>query len=116
MLLAKSVLLGSLHAYGVKTRKKPNLKVSLFGLSCVGAVSAACVASQGHEVIGVDSIPQQGRPDQQRAFAHCRSRSQRDYCIGGQAGRLRATDKSHAVRETELAFVCIDSQGGLLEA
>ena len=35
------------------------MKVSVFGCGYLGAVHAACMATLGHEVVGVDVLPQQ---------------------------------------------------------
>ena len=40
------------------------MKVAVFGLGYVGASRRPCLASRGHEVIGVDVSPAEGRPDQ----------------------------------------------------
>ncbi len=84
------------------------MKISVMGLGYVGAVSAACLAKQGHEVIGVD--PQRAKVDlinQGRTPIIERGLGE---IIEAEvaAGRLRATsDVAAAVRHTDLAFVCV---------
>jgi len=94
------------------------MKISVLGLGYVGAVSAGCLARDGHEVIGVD-------PEVVKVDLINSGRSpiiEKD--IGGiiaeqvTAGRLRAsTDLESAVRHTDLALVCVGTpsmpNGGL---
>ena len=35
------------------------VKISVFGCGYLGAVHAACMASLGHDVVGVDVLPEQ---------------------------------------------------------
>ena len=89
-------------------RKVLILRISVFGLGYVGAVSAGCLAHDGHEVVGVDPLPTKvdlinsGRsPIVETDIAEI---------IAGtvKVGRLRATsDSAQAIRETELSFVCV---------
>jgi GDP-mannose 6-dehydrogenase len=84
------------------------MRISLFGLGYVGAVSAACLAADGHTVVGVDTNPvkvdllNEGRsPVVEAGLAELVQ-------AGVDAGRLRATtDCLEAVGDTELGFVCV---------
>lgn len=95
------------------------MKVAIIGIGYVGAVSAACLARDGHEVVAVDVNPtkvkailagqapiiEPGLPEvTQEAVA---------------AGRLRATeDVAAAVAETEMCLICVgtpSTQAGSLE-
>jgi len=84
------------------------LRVSVFGLGYVGAVSAGCLAHDGHDVIGVDPLPtkvdliNRGQsPIIERDIGEIVAATVK-------AGRLRATlDPVGAIRETELSFVCV---------
>lgn len=84
------------------------MRVSVFGLGYVGTVSAGCLASEGHEVIGVDPVHtkvdliNKGRsPIVEADINEIIESTVRE-------GRLRATDDSvRAIRDTELSFVCV---------
>jgi GDP-mannose 6-dehydrogenase len=84
------------------------VRISVFGLGYVGAVSLACLARDSHEVVGVDTDPhklamiragrspivEQGIQELMRAVVA--------------SGRVRVTeDAAQAVRDTELSFVCV---------
>lgn len=84
------------------------MRISVFGLGYVGAVSAACLASDGHTVIGVDKnttkidLFNNGRSpiietdvDQLIQTAHFQE-------------RLHATtDATRAIKNTDLSLVCV---------
>ena len=94
------------------------MQISVFGLGYVGTVTAACLARDGHTVIGVDVNPQKvaeinaGRspiiePDLPALIAEA-----------VQVGSLRATTSAtEAVAATTLSLICVgtpsDDNGSL---
>jgi GDP-mannose 6-dehydrogenase len=84
------------------------MKISVFGLGYVGAVSAACFAKDGHTVVGVDvnetkvAIINEGRSPIVEAGIN--------ELIGEmvQAKRLRAVvDAMEAVKATDVSLICV---------
>ena len=84
------------------------MRISVFGLGYVGTVTAACLAANGHQVIGVDvaadkvdSINGGRSPIGERDI---------DRIVGEAtaAGNLRATTEAgRAIAESELAIICV---------
>jgi GDP-mannose 6-dehydrogenase len=84
------------------------MKISVLGLGYVGAVSAGCLARDGHEVIGVD--PERTKVELINAGRTPIIEKEIGPIIAEQvaAGRLRATTElSDAVRQTDLSLVCV---------
>ena len=84
------------------------MKISVLGLGYVGAVSAACLARDGHEVIGVD--PERTKVDLINAGKTPIIENDVGSIIATQvaAGKLRATTElPQAVRHTDLSLVCV---------
>jgi GDP-mannose 6-dehydrogenase len=84
------------------------MKISVLGLGYVGAVSAACLARDGHEVIGVD--PERAKVDLINAGKTPIIEKDIGAIIAEQvaAGRLRAsTELAQAVRHTDMSLVCV---------
>ena len=84
------------------------MKICVLGLGYVGAVSAGCLAKEGHEVIGVD--PERTKVDLINAGRTPIIEKDLGEMIAGQvtAGRLRATTQlAEAVRRSDLVFVCV---------
>ncbi len=84
------------------------MKISVFGLGYVGAVSAGCLAAEGRHVIGVDPVLAKvelinsgASPIVEKDIGKLISETVGD-------GRLKATtDAKAAVDESDLSFVCV---------
>jgi GDP-mannose 6-dehydrogenase len=84
------------------------MKVSIFGLGYVGAVSAGCLAEVGHNIIGIDRdkfkvdyINQGKSPVIEKDLDNLIKKNI-------QSGNLTATDDPmRAVLETDLSFICV---------
>ena len=84
------------------------MKICVLGLGYVGAVSAGCLAKDGHEVIGVD--PERTKVELINAGRSPIIEKDIGLIIQEQvaAGRLSATTEvSHAVRHTDVSLVCV---------
>ncbi len=84
------------------------MRVAIFGLGYVGTVTAAGLASQGHDVVGVDV-------ERSKVAAICRGESpvvepgvDRLVAQAVAAGRLRATtDVREAIERADVSLVCV---------
>jgi GDP-mannose 6-dehydrogenase len=90
------------------------MRISIFGLGYVGAVSLACLARDGNEIIGVDvdaskldlirsgktPVVEAGMVDLMKAVVA--------------SGRVRVTlDGAQAVRDTDLSLICVGTPSAL---
>jgi GDP-mannose 6-dehydrogenase len=84
------------------------VKISIFGLGYVGAVSAGCLAHDGHEVLGVDPIATKVDLINDEHSPIVEADIGDIIAANVRAGRLRATtDPFRGVRETDLSLVCV---------
>lgn len=84
------------------------MKVSVFGLGYVGAVSCACLPELGHEVIGVDISPRKIELINQGQSPVVEEGINELITAAVNAGKLRATDDlATAVRETEVSLISV---------
>ena len=84
------------------------MRISVFGLGYVGAVSAGCLAADGHEVIGVDPLPTKVDLINSGRSPIIEAEIGELIAETAKTGRLRATsDPVEAISNTELSFVCV---------
>jgi GDP-mannose 6-dehydrogenase len=84
------------------------LNISIFGLGYVGAVSAGCLANEGHTVIGVDPVQTKVDLINSGKSPIIEADIGEMIVASAQARRLCATtDLEKAIRGTELSFVCV---------
>jgi GDP-mannose 6-dehydrogenase len=84
------------------------MKISVFGLGYVGCVSAACLASQGHEVVGVDVNPTKIDLITRGQAPLVEERIGELTAEVVRSGALRATaDIAAAVAATDISLICV---------
>ena len=84
------------------------MKVSVFGLGYVGAVSCACLPELGHEVVGVDTNPVKVNLINSGQSPVVEEGIDELIKAAIDAGTLRATDNAFdAVRQTEISLVSV---------
>ena len=84
------------------------LSISVFGLGYVGSVSAACFASMGHRVIGVDVNPAKVEMMESGRSPIIEAGMNELVAEGNRGCRLHATvDSVAAVLESDASFVCV---------
>ena len=84
------------------------MRISIFGLGYVGAVSAGCLAKEGHTVIGVD--PYQPKVDLINSGQTPVIEDEIGDIVANavKAGTLRATtDIQDAVNNSDMSFICV---------
>lgn len=84
------------------------MKISVFGAGYVGAVSAACLAGDGHEVIAVDPDPNKLKPLSEGRSPIVEPGLEELISSAVSAGRLKATsDAEDAISNTDLSLICV---------
>ena len=90
------------------------MKISVFGLGYVGAVSAGCLAKEGHEIIGIDPNPTKVEllnkglsPIVEKGISEIIENSVK-------IGLLKATTNAfEAVQQTQLSLICVGTPSQL---
>src|SRR5262245_23582625 len=99
--------------------RKLEMNASIFGLGYVGCVTAACLAKDGHKIIGVDVVP--GKVERLAAGLPTVVETGLEKLVAeaNKSGKLTATlDGRAAVLNTEASIICVgtpNSRDGSLD-
>jgi len=89
------------------------MRLSIFGMGYVGAVSGACLADLGHQVIGVDTNAQKVEAINAGASPIVEAGVDERMAAALEAGRLSATlDAEQAVLESDASMISVGTPSG----
>jgi len=89
------------------------MRISVLGIGYVGAVSCGCLASSGHEIVGVDIAPDKVAMLARGQSPIVEDEIDRLIADGVSSGRLRATTSvADAVANTEVSFISVGTPSG----
>jgi len=84
------------------------MRISIFGIGYVGAVSSACLAEIGHEVVGVDVSADKVAMLNRGQSPIVEAEIDDLIANGVKSGRLRATqDVAAAIQQTDVSFISV---------
>jgi GDP-mannose 6-dehydrogenase len=84
------------------------MRLAVLGLGYVGSVTAACLATNGHDVVGVDPDPHKVDPLQEGRSPIIEAGVDELICAGRQGGTLQATASAEdGLAGTRLSLVCV---------
>jgi GDP-mannose 6-dehydrogenase len=84
------------------------MKISIFGIGYVGAVSSACLAELGHDVVGVDVAADKVKMLGEGRSPIVEAEIDRLIAAGVASGRLTAmTDVARAIADTDISFISV---------
>src|SRR4051812_46724070 len=90
------------------------MKISIFGLGYVGAVTAGCLSKRGHSIVGMDVHPQKVEAFNQGIAPIVEPGLDDLLSTARQQGLLRATSgNEEAIRETDLSIICVGTPSAL---
>src|SRR5690606_38933248 len=103
---------GGCAGKGFARRSKDSMRISIFGLGYVGVVSAACLARNGHAVVGVDTNPTKVALINDGASPIVEKGLDELLRNAVAEGRLRATmNAADAVAASDVSLVCVGTPG-----
>jgi GDP-mannose 6-dehydrogenase len=94
----------------IKRRRRPvnARRISIFGLGYVGAVSLACLARDGHRVVGVDIDPVKLNLIRSRKSPILEEGIQELMRDVVESGRVSVSDDTAwAIQQTDVSFICV---------
>lgn len=90
------------------------MKISIFGLGYVGAVTAGCLSKHGHTVVGVDVSPQKVESFNQGIAPIVEPGLDELLKTASQKGLLRATEScDEAIAATDVSIICVGTPSAL---